>query len=316
MQAYILRRLVTLVPTLLLVAVLTFMMMRVLPGDPIVAMLGGERGVDQATYQQLRAQYGLDRPLAAQFASWLLATVHGDFGQSFRSRTPVMDAILTRLPVTVELGGLAFLISLIVGLPLGILAALRPNRLLDSVGSIVALGGVAFPSFWLGILLVAVFSLTLHWVPPSGFTPAAQDLGMNLRLLALPGVTLAVGPAAVLLRQVRSEMIEVLANDYVRTAWAKGLPSRIVVTRHALQNALIPIVTLLGLQVGRVVGGAVIVETIFAVPGLGLLLMDGITYRDYPAVQGIVLMLAVVVVLSNLLADVLYGYLDPRIRYS
>ena len=304
---------VRVVPILGVVSVVVFSLIHLTPGDPVRIMLREE--ADPATVATLRHQLGLDRPLPLQYLTWLGRAVQGELGRSIRTNQPVMDAIRQRAPVTLSLAMAALLVALAIGLPAGILAALRRNSVVDVTATLVAISGVSLPSFWLAVLLILVFSLTLGWLPPLGWVSPSRDLGAWARSLVLPSVTLGVAIAAVLMRMTRASLLEVLELEYVRTARAKGLPERRIVLGHALRNALIPVVTVVGLQAGALLGGAVITETIFALPGVGRLLVDAIFQRDFPIVQGVVLLLAVNFLVVNLLVDLTYAWLDPRIRY-
>jgi peptide/nickel transport system permease protein len=310
---YVLRRAGAVVPILGVVSVVVFSLIHLTPGDPVRIMLREE--ADPATVATLRHQLGLDRPLPLQYLTWLGRAVQGELGRSIRTNQPVMDAIRQRAPVTLSLAMAALLVALAIGLPAGILAALRRNSVVDLVATLVAIAGVSLPSFWLAILLILVFSVALGWLPPLGWVSPGRDLVAWAQSLVLPAVTLGVAIAAVVMRMTRASLLEVLELEYVRTARAKGLAEHWVVLGHALQNALIPVVTVVGLQAGALLGGAVITETIFALPGVGRLLVDAIFQRDFPIVQGVVLFLAVNFLLVNLLVDLAYAWLDPRIRY-
>jgi peptide/nickel transport system permease protein len=315
MARYLGRRLLALVPTLLGVSALTFAFLRLIPGDAIAVRLGTATVLTPEQLEGLRAYLGLDRPLHVQYLTWLGAVLRGDAGYSLRTGEPVVQEILARLPVTVELAVAAALVSLAVGLPLGILSALRPNTRLDLCARGFGLLGLSMPNFWLGTLIVLLLARYLRWMPNTGgYVGLLEAPWANLRILLFPAVTLGVAMAAVVMRTTRSAMLEALATDYVRTARAKGLPPRAVVHRHALRNSLIVVVTILGVQVGYLLSGAVVVEEIFAVPGLGRLLLTAISQRDYALVQGAVLLIAVLFVATNTVVDVLYGWLDPRIR--
>lgn len=303
------------VPVLLIVSMLAFGLLYVLPGDPAVAILGENAG-NQQTYLALRRDLGLDQPLYQQYLSWLGRVVHGDLGTSIRTHEAVSTVLKARLPVTLYLGSAGLLLGLALGLSVAIVSALKPGSAIDSLGTIAAMGGVAIPSFWQALLLVYVFAVLLRWVPPSGFTSPFVDPGLSLRMLILPATVLGTHAAAVIMRQGRSALMEVLEQDYVTTARSKGLRPRSVVGRHALKNAMIPIITVIGLQVGALVSGAAITETIFAIPGVGRAAVDAIFYRDYPVLQGAVLILTVAVLIANLVTDLAYAYLDPRIRYA
>lgn len=313
MLGYVLRRAGAVVPILGVVSVVVFSLIHLTPGDPVRIMLREE--ADPATVATLRHQLGLDRPLPLQYLTWLGRAVQGELGRSIRTNQPVMDAIRQRAPVTLSLAMAALLVALAIGLPAGILAALRRNSVVDLVATLVAIAGVSLPSFWLAILLILVFSVALGWLPPLGWVSPGRDLVAWAQSLVLPAVTLGVAIAAVVMRMTRASLLEVLELEYVRTARAKGLAEHWVVLGHALQNALIPVVTVVGLQAGALLGGAVITETIFALPGVGRLLVDAIFQRDFPIVQGVVLFLAVNFLLVNLLVDLAYAWLDPRIRY-
>jgi peptide/nickel transport system permease protein len=314
MTAYVLRRLALMVPVALLVTVICFTLLRLSPGDPVLAYAGEER--DPASLAQLRHSLGLDQPLPAQYAAWLIRAVRGDLGRSIRTRQPVAEAILERLPATLELGGAALVLSVTVALVVGTLSALKRNSAVDLLATGFTLAGVSLPGFFLGILLILIFALVLRLFPPGGYVPFVEDPAGNLRRLVLPAVTIATASLAVNLRQVRSSLLDVLDQDYVRTARAKGLRESGVIGGHALKNALIPVVTLVGLQVGAIIEGALITETIFFWPGVGRLAVDSINGRDYPVVQAIVLLSALSFMASTLLVDVLYAWLDPRISYG
>jgi len=303
------------VPVLLIVSMLAFGLLYVLPGDPAVAILGENAG-NQQTYLALRRELGLDEPMYQQYLSWLGRVVHGDLGTSIRTHEAVSTVLIARVPVTLYVGSAGLLVGLALGLSVAIVSALKPGSAIDSLGTIAAMGGVAIPSFWQALLLVYVFAVLLRWVPPSGFTSPFVDPGLSLRMLILPAFVLGTHAAAVIMRQGRSALMEVLEQDYVTTARSKGLRPRSVVGRHALKNAMIPIVTVIGLQVGSLVSGAAITETIFAIPGVGRAAVDAIFYRDYPVLQGAVLILTLAVLIANLVTDLAYAYLDPRIRYA
>ena len=306
------RRLLATIPLLFLVSLVVFALVHALPGDPAVLFLGEE--ADPETLARFRVRLGLDRPLVAQYATWLARALRGDLGRSLRTNQPVAEAILERLPVTLELLAAALSVSLAIAIPMGVVSAVKRNSGLDLVSTLFALVGFAMPGFWLGIILIYVFALLLRWLPPSGWVPLPASVPQNLLSLVLPAFTLGTALAALVTRQLRSGMLEVLRQDYVRTAQAKGLSERQVVGKHALKNALISVVTVVGLQLGGLLGNTIITETLFALPGVGRLMIDAIFSRDFFVVQGVILFLAVGYVLSNLLVDVLYSYLDPRIR--
>ncbi|GAA5335640.1 MULTISPECIES: nickel ABC transporter permease [Thermus] len=306
MLSYTLRRLLVAIPTLFGVVLLVFLMVRLAPGDPAV-LLAGEFATPE-TLEAIRTRYGLDRPLVEQFALYLGALLRGDLGESARSRRPVLEELKTYFPNTVELASAAILVALLTGIPLGILAALRPGSGLDLLVMVLALLGVSMPVFWFGLLAILIFSVELGWFPVAGKGTLAH--------LVLPAVTLGVNATALLARMTRGTLLEVLSQDYIRTARAKGLAERVVIFKHALRNALIPVVTVAGLEFGSLLAGAVITETIFAWPGLGQLLVGSILARDYPVVQGAVLLVAVTFILVNLLVDLAYAWIDPRVRYD
>jgi peptide/nickel transport system permease protein len=313
---YILRRLVALVPVLFLVSVVTFSVNLLLPGDPALAYIGETNINDKVMYAAVRQELGLDDPIPVQYVKWLGRAVRGDFGRSIRTRESALDGLLARLPITIELSAMAMVISLVIAIPVGILSAVRPNSKLDTIGTVVAMTGVAVPDFWLAILLIYFFAVWLRLVPSSGYVPLDQGLAANLQSMILPSIALGMVLSAVVMRQLRASLIEVLQHEYVMVARAKGLPERVVIGRHAVKNAMIPMVTVLGLQTGRLFGGAVLIETVFSLPGLGRLATDSILFRDYPMLLGTVLILALAVMLASLVTDVLYAVLDPRIRYT
>jgi len=306
MTAYLLRRILIALPTLLGVVVLVFLMVRLAPGDPAV-LLAGEFATPE-TLEAIRARYGLDRSLPEQFFIYMGALLRGDLGESARSRRPVLEELKTYFPNTLELALAAILVAVLTGIPLGILAALRPGSGLDLSVMVLALLGVSMPVFWFGLLAILIFSVGLGWFPVAGKGTLAH--------LVLPAVPLGINATALLARMTRGTLLEVLSQDYIRTARAKGLSERVVIYKHALRNALIPVITVVGLEFGTLLSGAVITETIFAWPGLGQLLVGSILARDYPVVQGAVLLVATSFVLINLLVDLLYAAIDPRVRYD
>jgi len=311
---YLIRRLIAVVPVLLGISLIVFLLVHLVPGD-VVSILLGPSTTPQAR-DALRKLFGLDEPLHIQYVNWLWGVVHGDLGTSLRTGQPVLASILDRFSVTLELTALAMMVALLVGIPAGVIGAVRQYSRLDYVVTVFALAGLSIPNFLLATLLILGFSLTVRVLPPSGFVPLAQDPIQNLRLMILPATALGLGAASYITRMTRSSVLETLGQDYVRTAYAKGLPPPDVIVGHALKSALIPIVTVVGIQLGYLLGGAVIVEAIFAVPGVGRLALDSINWRDYPVVQGTVLFITAVFVFINLAVDILYAYLDPRIRYS
>ena len=314
MREYILRRLVSMVPVLLIVSIISFGLLYILPGDPAIAMLGENAGT-QETYRALRREMGLDDPLYVQYGRWLWRTVQGDFGKSIRTGEQVADVLGRRVPISLYVGFGGMIVGVVLGLSVAIASALKPGSKIDMLGTFMALGGAALPSFWQALLFMYVFAVMLHWLPPSGFTSPFVDPWLSAKMMIMPAVVLGTHSAAVIMRQGRSALIEVLEQDYVTTARSKGLQEKVVVGTHALKNAMIPIVTILGLQVGNLVSGAAIVETIFAIPGVGRAAVDAIFFRDYPVLQGAILILTFAAILANLVTDLVYGYLDPRIRY-
>jgi peptide/nickel transport system permease protein len=304
------------IPVALLVTIIIFVLIRMAPGDPVLTYAGEEK--DPATIAVIRKQLGLDQPLPVQYVAWLSHAVQGDLGRSFQTKQPVLQAIAERLPVTLELGLAAVTISVSVALVVGIISALNRNGIVDLVSTSVTLAGVSFPNFYLGLLLILTFAYVVpgHIFPPGGFVPFTQDPGENLRRLVLPAITLATASLAVNLRQVRSSLLDVFGQEYIRTARAKGLRERVVIVRHSLKNALIPVVTIVGIQIGAIIEGAIITETIFFLPGIGRLAVQAIPSQDYPVVQGVVLISALSFMLTTLLVDVLYAFLDPRISFE
>jgi peptide/nickel transport system permease protein len=304
------------IPVALLVTIGVFALARISPVDPVLVFAGEER--DPAMLAAIRQELGLDQPLPVQYVAWLSHAVQGDLGRSFQNRQRVTEAILERLPATIMLGVAALIISITLALAIGILSAVKRNSVIDLLSSSITLMGVSFPSFFLGIVLILLFSYVIpgRLFPPGGYIPLTQDFGEGLRRLVLPAVTLATASLALNLRQVRSSLLEVFGQEYVRTARAKGLRENAVILRHALKNALIPVVTLVGIQIGAIIEGAVITETIFSWPGVGRLVVQAIPSHDYPVVQGVVLVSALSFMLSTLLVDVLYAWVDPRISYD
>lgn len=317
MRRYLAKRLLSLPPTLLGVSLLAFLFLRLIPGDAIAVRLGTSTVLTPQQLAELRGYLGLDQPLHLQYLTWLGSLLRGDAGYSIRTGQPVVTEIAARLPVTAELALAAALVALILGLPLGVLSALHPRTTLDLCARSFGLVGLSLPNFWLGTLFVLLFARYLRWMPNTGgYAQLTQDPGANLRFLLFPAITLGVAMAAVVMRTTRSAMLDILGADYIRTARAKGLSATAVVNRHALKNGLIVVVTILGIQVGYLLSGAVVVEEIFSVPGVGRMLLNAINQRDYALVQGAVLVVAVLFVTVNTLVDMLYGVLDPRIRYE
>jgi peptide/nickel transport system permease protein len=312
MKTILLRRLGVLLPTLLLVSMMVFGLQKLLPGDPALALAGEERNPEVIAY--LRQKYRFNDPIPVQYAVWLKGVAQGDFGTSVRTRLPIGTMLVQKLPVTFELAILSMLVALLVGLPIGILAALRRGTPLDFGASLFGLAGLSIPHFWLGIMLILLFSVNLGWLPAGGFVPPTESVGRNLLSMLMPALVLGTGTAAIMMRHVRSAMILAMKQDYVRTARAKGMRERTIVLRHALPNALIPVVTLGMLQFGELLAGAVLTEQVFSIPGFGKMIVDGVFSRDYAVVQAVVLCTAAVFLLMNLIADLAYVLLNPRLR--
>ncbi len=312
MRRYLLRRLALLPPTLVLISLLVFLLQQLLPGDPALAMAGEQR--DPQVIEFIRHRYHLDEPLPVQYALWLGGVLQGDLGQSIRLEQPVRSLIAQKLPVTIELTVFAMLIALSIGIPMGVLAAVKRGTVWDLLANGVALWGLSTPNFWLGILLMLLFSVELQWLPASGFVSPAESLGRNLATLVMPAFVLGNAIAAVVMRHTRSSMLQAMRSDYVRTARAKGLSEWRVILRHALPNALQPVITLGALEIGGLLSGAVLTEQVFTIPGFGKLIVDAVFNRDYAVVQGVVLVTATFYTLLNLAADLLYAVVNPRLR--
>jgi len=308
----VVRRLLATVPVLFLVTAGVFLLLHLTPGDPVDAMMA--ESVDAGAKESLRRELGLDRPIAVQYVAWMGRLVRGDLGRSIRNGEPVIENVSRRLRPSLQLAVLAMGISLLVAFPVAIVSALRHNTGVDRAGTTFALFGICMPNFLLALLLIFVFGVTLRWLPISGYLDPFDEGWPGLRSLVLPAVTLGLALAAVITRTLRSSLLEALGEDYVRTARAKGLSEWVVIRGHVLKNALIPVVTVLGLQLGTLIGGAVITEYVFALPGVGRLVVDAVFARDYPLVQGVILLIALGFIVSNLLVDLLYGWIDPRIR--
>lgn len=315
MKAFLIRRLLQTLVTLFVVSLISFTLSMVLPGDPSLAIVGSE-GASEAMIQNLRQELGLDQPIVVQYFKWLGALVSGDFGISIRTRAHVLTLFGQRLPVTLELLGLGILFSLLIAIPMGIFSALRPNTWVDTTATVISVSGVAMPQFFLGMILILIFSVWLGWLPSSGYVSPVENLVGNLKGMILPAISLGSVVAAEIMRQLRSSMLEVLNEEFVQTARAKGVPEFQVIIRHVLRNALIPVVTLLGMRIGRLIGGIVIIEVVFSLPGIGRLLMNAVLFNDFPVLQTGVLLVALAVTFLNLLADVSYSFLDPRIRHA
>src|ERR671925_1154784 len=313
MLNYLLQRVATLVPTLFFVSVLIFGLQQLLPGDPAIALAGEERDPDTVRY--LREKFHLAEPVPVRYWYWLSGVLQGDLGDSVRIQKPVMDLILEKRPVTIQLASMAIVIALVIGITAGVISAVKKDTWWDYAANVFALWGLSTPNFWLGILLILLFAVQLGWLPASGYVSPFEDLKGNLAAMIMPAFVLGNAIAAVLMRHTRSAMLQVLSSDYVRTARAKGLDERVVVLKHALRNALIPVITLGALGLGELLGGAVLTEQVFTIPGFGKLIVDAVFNRDYSVVQGVVLCTATAYILLNLLADVLYVLINPRMRH-
>ena len=312
MLNFLTHRIATIVPTLFFVSIIIFGLQQLLPGDPAIVLAGEDRDPNVVAY--LRGKFHLDEPLPMRYLYWLGGVVRGDLGESLRIQKPVLDLILEKLPVTVQLATMAFLIAIVIGITAGIISAVLKDSVWDYAANAVALWGLSTPNFWLGIMLILVFSVSLGWLPASGYVSPFEDLRSNLAAMIMPAFVLGNAIAAVLMRHTRSAMLQVLNADYVRTARAKGLAERVVVLKHALRNALVPIITLGALEFGTLLSGAVLTEQVFSIPGFGKLIVDAVFNRDYLVVQGVVLFTATVYITLNLLADVAYFAVNPRMR--
>jgi peptide/nickel transport system permease protein len=313
MQSSIGIRLLQIIPTIVLVSLIVFALQHLLPGDPAV-MLAGDSAGDPHVVAQIRDHLLLDRPLWQQYLHWLAGVLHGNLGYSWELSAPVTTLILQKLPVTLQLSAMAFFFALAIGIPLGVVSAVKRGTPLDWLANSIGLFGLSVPTFWLGIVLILVVSVDLGWLPPSGYVPLSQDPLQSLRTTIMPSFVLGNAIAAIIMRHTRSAMLTALQQDYVRTARAKGLRESTVVLRHALRNALIPVVTLAGLQLGTLLSGAVLTEQVFDIPGIGKLVVDAVFNRDYPVIEGVVLVTGLLYVLINLVTDILYAVINPKLR--
>jgi peptide/nickel transport system permease protein len=314
MLRYIGRRILIAIPTLIIVSILVFALQKLLPGDPVLTMAGEER--DPRVLAFLREKYRLDDPIPVQYFAWIGSALTGNLGISLRTDIPVLDLILSKLPVTLELAIMAMIVALAIGIPTGIISAVKKGTTVDYTANVIALSGLSIPNFWLGIMLIMLISVRWQLLPASGYVPPTEDLWLNIKTMLMPAFVLGTGLAASLMRHTRSAMLGVMRSDYIRTARAKGLLSRKVILKHALRNALVPIVTLSTLLFGELLAGAVLTEQIFTIPGFGKLIVDAVFNRDYAVVQGVVLCTAVGFIFMNLLADVLYVLVNPRLRHA
>ena len=312
MLAYFIKRLAAVIPTIFLVSIIIFCLQQLLPGDPAVVLAGEDQDPNVVAY--LHQKMHLDAPLPVRYGYWIGDVMHGDLGESMRIHSPVLDLIKEKMPVTAELAALSMFIALIIGIPAGIVSAVAKNSVWDYLANAIALWGLSTPNFWLGILMILLFSVNLGWLPASGYVSPFEDLRGNLAAMIMPAFVLGNAIAAVLMRHTRSAMLQVLSADYVRTARAKGLNERTVVLKHALRNALTPIITLGALEFGSLLSGAVLTEQVFSIPGFGKLIVDAVFNRDYAVVQGVVLFTSTVYIMLNLLADFAYFFVNPRLR--
>lgn len=312
MIAYIGRRIALMIPVVILVSIMVFVLIRAIPGDAVTLMLQDSGGKDAAA---LRAKLGLDRPVALQYLYWMRDAARGDLGQSFYSKKSVIGEIRRALPVTIELAILSMVVAVLIGIPIGLISAVWQNTIGDYIARVIGIAGLSIPAFWLGTLYIMLPSLWFHWLPPTTYVPFFSDPLQNIKQFILPALALGYYLSAISMRMMRSQTLEVLRQDYIRTARAKGVSDRVVVLRHALRNALIPVVTIVGSQMGVLIGGAVIIEQIFLLPGLGRLTLSSISVRDYPQIQANIVVIVLLTLLINLLTDLSYAWLDPRIRY-
>jgi peptide/nickel transport system permease protein len=312
MLTFLAKRILQLIPTVFFVSVLIFSLQHLLPGDPAMIMAGEDR--DPAVIEQIRKQYRLDQPIPVQYFYWVKGVLTGDLGESMRFKQPVLDLVLQKFPVTMQLALMAFIIAISIGITAGIISAVMKDTVWDYAANVFALWGLSTPNFWLGIMMIFLFSVQLGWLPPSGYVPLTEDWRQSLLTTIMPAFVLGNALAAVLMRHTRSAMLQALSSDYVRTARAKGLLERSVILKHAMRNALIPVITIGALDLGTLLSGAVLTEQIFTIPGFGKLIIDAVFNRDYAVVQGVVLITATTYIALNLMADVLYVLVNPRLR--
>jgi peptide/nickel transport system permease protein len=318
MWAFIVRRLIQAVLIVLLVTVIIFFAMRFLPGDPVLVYISGDTLISSSPEQiaAIRHEFGLDLPIAVQYINWLGDVLQGNLGKSIILRSSVNVEIASALPKTLYMGSIAFVLSIVLGIPLGIIAAVRRGKWIDTLSTLFANLGVTAPVFWVGIIMVLIFGLYLHWLPIQGFVWPGENLGKSISSIVMPVACLTLYPMATIARQTRSAMLEVIRQDYIRTAMAKGLSERMIIIKHATRNGIIPVITLIGLNIRQIFGGQVLVEKVFNIPGMGRLSVDALFSQDYAIVQGVILVIALVVVVANLMVDLSYGWIDPRIRYD
>jgi peptide/nickel transport system permease protein len=321
MQAYVIKRVLLLIPTLLLATMVVFVILRIVPGDPALAILLAEAQEGDVKFLQedldeLRKKLGTDKPIHIQYGIWFWNMLQLDFGLSFWDSKPITDRVFKKFPITLELTVLAVLLASVLAVPLGVISAIRQDTLGDYAGRIISIAGIALPNFWVAIMIIFFLVMWFNWIPPLGYVDLWENPWTNVQQLFFPAVALGFSNMAFISRVTRSAMLEVLREDYIRTARSKGLQERVVISRHALKNALLPVVTVSGYEFGRLIAGTVIIEVIFLVPGMGRLLVDAVFHRDFAMVQAIIVMITVVVVLLNVVMDLLYAWLNPRIRYT
>ena len=320
MQTYIIKRLLLFIPTLIMITILVFLILRFIPGDPAyLVLVGAEEGevkVSEKVLAEMRAKLGTDRPIYVQYADWVWNMAQLDFGNSYHYDTPISKDLKEKFAVTLELTILAVLLASVVAVPLGVISAIKQDTLLDYVSRIITFSGIALPTFWVGLLIIYFLVLIFEWLPPLKYATLWDDPWTNLQQLMLPAIALGYFNMAFIARVTRSAMLEVLREDFIRTARSKGLTERLVIARHALKNALLPVITVSGYEFGRLISGTVVIETIFVVPGMGRLLLDAVFHRDYAVIQAIIVVITTVVLVVNLILDMLYGWLNPRIRYT
>jgi peptide/nickel transport system permease protein len=318
MAAYIIRRFLQSIIVIIVLSILIFLAMRILPGDPISMFVSREsqQVLTQGQIDIARHEYGLDKPLAVQYFVWMGGVMHGDLGKSLFYRKNVTEIISKRVPVTLYIGLIAFVISNLLGVLTGLVAAVRRGKAMDLIVTIGANIGITMPTFWLGIIMIYILGLQLKWLPIMGYTSPLEDFWLSTKQIVMPVICLGIFPLAAISRQTRSSMLEIIGQDYIRTAWSKGLKERVIVVKHVLRNGLIPVITLSGMQVGTILGGAVIIETVFNISGMGRLAVDALFSLDYQVIQGVVLLIGTMVVFTNFIVDLTYGWFDPRIRYG
>jgi len=316
MHRYIIRRLLLNVPVLLGVSIIVFSLMRILPGDVVYSVLGAQAGVSEESLQRIRRELGLDKPFHEQYFVWVGGMLQGDMGKSLTTGRSVRDELVRRIPITAQLAVMSLLLAIVISIPVGIISATRQDSWSDYFGRLFAIGGLSIPDFWLGTVALVFLAVYARYSPPIDYASPIDDLGKNMELYLLPTVILGIRLSATSMRMTRSTMLEVLRQDYIRTAWSKGLKERAVIYRHALKNAMIPVITILGTQLSNLLGGTVVIETIFLIPGIGRLTLEAISSRDYTQVQGNIVFFAVIMITMNLIVDITYAWFDPRIRYA